>query len=173
MTDSKKTKKTLGRVLVLVATLGAFVGLTSLPATAIDWTIGVEVSDTTPPPCTTPNDDPYWSPDPIVNYSMGNSVDLFSPPGLVNFSVDLGFSPGWDNCNGVAIAPTGDVEASVSNLDAELSMSQLDCTAALGVCQAETLANSSNAVSGAIDASGVSTTGTKSGTLTVVWTPAG
>jgi hypothetical protein len=104
---------------------------------------------------------------------MGNSVDLFSPPGLVNFSVDLGFSPGWDNCNGVAIAPTGDVEASVSNLDAELSMSQLDCTAALGVCQAETLANSSNAVSGAIDASGVSTTGTKSGTLTVVWTPAG
>jgi hypothetical protein len=104
---------------------------------------------------------------------MGNSVDLFSAPGLVLFSVDLGFYPGWDNCNGVAIAPTGDVEASVSNLDPQLSMSQLDCTYDLGVCQAETLVNNSNAVSGAIDASGVSTTGTKSGTLTVVWTPAG
>ena len=173
MTDKRNTKKNLGRAVALLATLGAFVGLTSLPALATDWTIEVTVSDSTPPACTDPDTEPTWIPDTVVNYTFGNDVDLFSAPGLVLFNVGLGLTQGWDNCNSVAIAPSGEIEASVTSLDAELSVNSLDCSAAVGFCQAGDLFVNSNGISGAIDASAVSTTGIKYGTLTVVWTPAG
>jgi hypothetical protein len=160
------------RAAALAATLGAFVGLTSLPALATDWTIEVNVSDSTPPACTDPDTAPIWIPDTVVSYTFGNDVDLFSSPGLVLFSVGLGLTPGWDNCNSVAIAPSGEVEASVTGLDSQLSLQDLDCPA-ISPCDAGLLYMNNNAIAGSVDASGVSTTGTKSGTLTVVWTPAG
>jgi hypothetical protein len=70
------------------------------------------------------------------------------------------------------IDPSGDIEASVTDLDSELTMEELDCTS-LVICDAGTLYTNNNSIMGTIDASGVTTIGTKSGTLTVVWTPEG
>ena len=177
MEYKQTTKKNLGRAVALLATLGAFVGLTSLPAMATDWTIEVVVTDSTPPACTDPNIEPSWSPDTFVTYLYGNDVDLYSasinPPGLRPFSVGLGLTTGMDTCDMFTINPSGDIEASVTGLDAELSMEELDCTVAVGVCSAELLWINNNSIAGTIDASLVTTTGTKSGTLSVVWTPAG
>jgi hypothetical protein len=71
------------------------------------------------------------------------------------------------------IDPSGEVVATVTNLDAELSMVNLDCSADAGSCQAVNLYNAGSFIYGTIDASMVSSTGLKTGTLSVVWTPAG
>jgi hypothetical protein len=173
MNEQKKTKKNFGRAIILMATLGTFLGLTSLPAMAVDWTIEVNVSDSTPPSCTDPITDPYWSPASDVTYMSGNDVDLYMSPGLVLFEDGLGLTTGWDNCNSVTIYPSGEVQASVSGLDAELSMEELDCTTERGLCSAELLTINNNSIMGTIDASLVSSTGLKTGTLSVIWTPAG
>jgi hypothetical protein len=174
MTSQKKTKKNLGRALAVVAIIGSFAGLTSLPAVAEEssWTLEVDVSDTT---CTTPDTAATWSPDPSVSYTFDNDVDLnpsaINPPGLLPFSVGLGLYPGSDNCDFISIDPTGYIEASVTGLDPELTMEELDCSS-ISICDAGMLYINNNSIMGTIDASGVTTIGTKTGTLTVVWTPA-
>ena len=174
MTSQIKRKKNLGRTLAVLAIIGSFVGLTSLPAFAYEdsWTLEVNVSDTT---CTDPIEDPSWSPDVNVTYLYSNDVDLnpsaYNPPGLLNFSVGLGLTPGYDPCTTWNVDVSGDVEASVTELDGELSMSALDCSSST-ICDAFTLYTGGNEILGTIDASAVTTTGLKTGVLTVVWTPA-
>jgi hypothetical protein len=174
MTSQKKTRKNLGRTLAVVATIGSFAALTSLPAVALEesWTLEVNVSDTS---CTTPDTPPSWNPDPSVSYTYDNDVDLnpfsMNPPGLVLFSVGLGLLEGSQGCDPFGpISPSGEIEASVTGLDSELSMAELDCTS-LTVCDAGTLYINNNSIMGTIDATGVTTIGDKTGTLTVVWTP--
>jgi hypothetical protein len=172
MTSQIKRKKNLGRTLAVLAIIGSFVGLTSLPAFAYEdsWTLEVNVSDTT---CTAPPTDPTWSPNPSVIFLDGNDVDTdpFSanPPRLIAFYVELGIEAGLDNCTTWNIEPSGTIVAEVTLLDPELSMEILDCT---GGCGASTLWSTYGTISGTIDASEVTTPGLKTGTLAVVWTPA-
>jgi hypothetical protein len=111
-----------------------------------------------------------------VSYTYGNDVDLnvspsnANPPGLLPFSVALGLYPGSDNCDFLPIDPSGDVQASVTSLDSELTMAELDCSSTF--CDAGMLYINNNSIMGAIDASNVSASGIKYVTLTVVWTPA-
>lgn len=172
MTNKRPSKKSPWRSLALVSAIGSFAVLSSSPALAVDesWNLEVQVSDTS---CIDPITVPTWSPDANVYYIQGNDVDLNmyspNPPGLVNFSVGLGLQSGTDNCTMMPINPSGDVVASVTSLDPELTMDALDCETT--ACSAETLYQNTNTIYGAIDATGVSTTGLKSGILTVVWTP--
>jgi hypothetical protein len=174
MANQQKTKKNLARGIALLATLGAFLGLTSLPAVAEDWDIEVYVINTSND-CNDPISQPSWSPDPTLTY-VANQFDLnINSPnrsGLLPFYFGLGLLQGWDNCLGINLPLTGEIVASVTGLDAELSMAGLDCTLE-ALCDPEVLRANGNIINGTIDASLASTTGKKSGKLTVVWTPEG
>jgi hypothetical protein len=168
----KKAKASLFTFVLLV-------GSASLPATAAEdsWTLEVNVSDTS---CADPITEASWSPDSSVTYIASNEVDLdpFAPnaAGLIPFDIGLGLTPGYDPCTTWNVDVTGDVEAWVTSLDAELSMEEMDCSPSTlvttPVCDAYLLYLNNNSIAGTIDASAVTTTGLKTGSLTVVWTPA-
>lgn len=180
----QQRKKSLIQGLVVLISLGSLLGLSSVPASAAEdpgtppeWTLEVDVDDTTPPGCTTDATVATWSPDLIPVYPAGNDVDRFSGPALsVQYLVDLRFTPGEDRnlCSDSPdiYHPTGTVEALFIPISAELSSGSLECSDG---CSAEDLSTGTSTIGGTIlvadDAAGginVSYTAT----LKVVWTPA-
>jgi hypothetical protein len=169
----KKNTKNFRRALALAFAIGSFLGVTSAPALATPfdpdnptWTLNVQVSDSTCVPNVQPAD---WSP--MEMMMTGNTnVDLFSPAD-VTFEVALGFSPGMDmNACGLGdYYPTGDVVASF-NGDAALNLETLNCQIA---CSATDLYNSLSTIQGSVSVVAGTAPGNYSGTLSVVWTPAG
>jgi hypothetical protein len=173
MTSQKKTKKNLGRALAVALAIGSFMGISAAPAVATwdpnnpSWTLDVEVIDST---CIPDYSDPTWMPTEQLFVSGSSTVDMFSPTN-VDFEVYLNFSQGIDNnvCGEGDLAPSGDVTASFSG-DPALQLQGLDCQTA---CDATTLYNTMASIQGSVSVVGGTTPGFYSGTLTVVWTPAG
>lgn len=134
------------------------------------WDLEVTVVDNT---CDLEDTPPYWTPGTVL-YDESADVDLdplaAQGPRSIGFSVSLGLYQGMDNCTYLSIDPSGDVEASISLLDPELTV-DVDCAGA-NICDAGTLFSGGGTIYGTIDATEVTTIGSKTARLTVVWTPA-
>jgi hypothetical protein len=101
---------------------------------------------------------------------MGNDVDLTANPSTLPFSVYLGFEPGYDECANASVYPSGTVESSFSTTDSELAINSLQCSNE-STCDAGTVYAEGSFLIGELDVSAITSVGTKSGSLTVVWTP--
>jgi hypothetical protein len=155
--------------------MASIVGFIASPASANEesWNLEVNVVDTGCTPIITP---PTWSPDPIVTYNDvdGNEVDLdtLDWDWSVSFSLSLDITPGQESCENTSIDPSGTVEASFTSTD-NLAIDTLTCSG-VDICDAYTLYQMMGSqLTGTIDTRGLTAEGTYSGTLNVVWTPAG
>lgn len=158
-------------------TLGSLFGISAAPAVAAEqeWGVDVYVTDSTPyDPCSEFTSDytaATWSPDTSVTYSEGQTNDVYTDDGSVPFSVGLNFTQAISTvCNSDPnyFAPDGSV---VSSFVA--SSSDITGTTSCDLpCYATDVYQSSSQVTGTLDVSGSNTVETRSGTLTVTWTPA-
>lgn len=158
-----------GRSLTWLISFVLLSGVVASPTAAEEasWTVGVDVTDSS---CLTSDTPASWSPHELPAYEMGNDVDLTNNPGWLPFSVNLGFQPGYDNCLSSSLNPGGTVQSSFSTADSELAIKSLQCSDD-SPCDAGTLYSESSFLIGELDVSAITSVGTKSGTLTVVWTP--
>lgn len=182
MIQNNKKTKSLIKLVAGCLTLGSVLGFSAVPAMAVEntetWTLEVEVRDT-------PQSDPCadfqsvvepasWSPDTQVVYgdADGNVSDLASDDGLVNFSVDLSFSEGSETvCNQdpLTLTPAGSLVSSFEPISNDISATT-DCD---NGCDASgNFENENSIVGGTINVASSRTVETRSGTLTVTWTPA-
>lgn len=118
-----------------------------------------------------------WNVGNAVTYpdATTNQVNLNNPSaGTVNFSLGNYFTPGQTNpgCAGSTdINPTGNVKATVSGFNASEVTSTVQCDSTGVGCAANTYI-SSGAITGALTVARTATSGTKTGALKLVWTPA-
>lgn len=170
-----KRRKRIGKILVLLLASGSLLGISPLTAMADTWTVVVVVEDSTPPACVpdiTPAD---WSPDPIVSYPGGNTVDLAEPDIVTSFAVTLGLSEGSDMMCSTDVPLTGTIVASFSSAQGlSLVDDSLTCPASLDpLCTADFMSGGpgGGTISGQIAMPITETEGNLSGELTVTWTP--
>jgi hypothetical protein len=181
----QSTAKRLAKAVAVLLTFGSFLGISSTPAIAAEvpgdapeWTIEVNVDDSSIPECVADPTSATWSPDLIPYYPTGNDIDKFDGSGQsIDFSVDLAFNPGTDMnaCidSPAFYQPSGTVEATFLTIDPELTPSVLAC---VDICTAESLSLGTNNIYGTllVDDDAVGGIGvTYSARLKVVWTPAG
>lgn len=154
----------------MLLTFALLFAFAAVPATAAEdrWTLEVNVSNS----CEPSLDPASWSPYFGVAYQEGNDVLLNSNRTLVPFSIYLGFEAGYDDCEMTSVDPSGTVQSSFSTTDSELTMNSLLCSSE-SPCDAGILYNGGSFLLGELDVSALTTVGTKSGSLSVVWTPEG
>jgi hypothetical protein len=165
-----KTRNFANRSFMVMFTFASLIGVAAVPATAAEdsWTLEVNVSDSCVPSITPAS----WGPHDFPAYEMGNDVDLTANPAWLPFSVYLGFAPGYDECEMASVDPSGTVQSSFSTTDLELAINSLQCSND-SPCNAGALYTDGSFLIGELDVSGITTEGSKSGSLTVVWTPEG
>lgn len=168
MSSRFKTRNFASRFLTALFTFASLIGVAAAPATAAEdsWTLEVDVSNS----CVSNLTPVSWGPHDSPAYEMGNDVDLTANPAWLPFSVYLGFEPGYDDCALASVYPSGTVESSFSTTDSELAINYLQCSN-VSPCDAGTVYAEGSFVIGELDVSAITSEGTKSGSLTVVWTP--
>jgi len=172
MGTSIKSRKRIGKILVLLLASGSLLGISPLTAMAAEVIISVTTVDNTPDTPDTPGcsmvDFPDWSPNEETITELYDLADPSLAP-TQGFVVFLNFRDGFDDCAEI-YEPAGDVLSSfLPAPDTGLELSSMEC---LGTpCDATDLSNDlySGELSGAFYVP--ATTGTYSGTLTITWIP--
>lgn len=182
-TINTNAKKQIGKALALLLTAVSLFTMSAAPALAVpaesdsgSWTLEVDVTGNFEfDPCAdfVPDSAPAsWSPDPVVNYYDGGNDETVSvDDGWVAFEVDVNFSPGFYTVcldDPLVLNPEGSVVSSFVAIDSDIYAAadcDLDCPA-LGLYQDGSL------IRGVIDVTSSEAPGTRTGTLTVTWTPA-
>jgi hypothetical protein len=159
-------------------TIGSLVGITAMPATAggqEDIPVSVEVVDNS---CQSAVEPALWNPDPQVTYGQdGNQVELdtVDSGGYVDFELNLGFSPGWDDCEQEPVAVTGYIDVSfIPDAGSPLELFNISCAGLVSFETCDAGVNyqtGSSMLYGTLDVTSVTEEGSYSGTLRVVWTP--
>jgi hypothetical protein len=165
-----KSRKRIGKILVLLLASGSMLGISPLTAMAEDFTITVVVEDNTPPGPECSADPARWGP--VFRGIERIDVDLStSPPPTQTFSVDLNFYSGFDPACDIDYPVTGTLVstwASTSTPPLNLSPGSLDCYSS---CVAFDMAPAG--FGGEIEGDYIipNEVGTAVGILSIIWTP--
>jgi hypothetical protein len=171
-------RKQISKAIAVLMTLASLLSITAAPAIAADetWNIDVYVTDSTPSdPCDgyVPNNlAAMWSPDPVVSYPETQTNDIYYDDGSVPFGVSLNFSEGYqDSClfGQIPDGPDGSVVSTFTPISSDIT----GTTSCDSGCNAYDVYLSGNSqVSGTLDVTGSNAVGTRSGSLSITWTPA-
>lgn len=177
LTNNKGTKQ-LSKALAVLMTLGSLFSISAAPAMAEsqNWDLEVYVTDSTPSdPCLdvpTTTDPATWTPDTSVSYTEGQTNDVYVDDGNVPFTVGLNFMTGTTYVCGsdpYSVAPSGSVVSSFTAISSDIT----GTTSCDTGCTAENnYLYDSSVISGTLSVFGSNAVETRSGTLSVTWTPA-